>query len=426
VRSEPERQSEVASPERRGFILLLGTMSLLFLAAESPAFASQPGYVLAARLTMSTLLFAAPLLLGRPLSRRAAGVVVHGLGVGVCLSFATIAWGTGGTASPYFAFTPMLPLVFTIAVPVAPLGSLLAGLCAGGVGLARVAVERLPAHATAFWALAFATTTTYAVAGAIFNRRQRARERRLVAERLRAEAILAESERQRGRAERLALVGRLAAGIAHDVSAPLAAVRGAVATLERQLEAVGLDGATPAENARDAVERIRRILEDVRALADADQRGSEDCELVVMAEEARLALAERFRAWVSIARDPSLDGVVVHLVRDRLVHALVWVMADASGRGVRRLRLAATRDGGDVVVDLADDAADLALAPRDLPAATVREAGLALALAREELVRAGCRVDEGAPGEVKLPLRFRCTSAAAVEADEPRPAARVA
>jgi signal transduction histidine kinase len=415
------------SPERRGFILVLGVMSLLFLAAESAAFASQPAYVLVARLVMSALLLAAPVLLGRPLSRRATGVVVYGLCAGVCLAFATIAWGTGGTSSPYFAFTPMLPLIFTIAVPDIPLGSLLAGLCAGGVGLVRVAVEGLPAHQAAFWSLAFASTTTYAVAGSMFNRRQRARERRLVAERLRAEEILAESERQRARAERLALVGRLAADIAHDVANPLTVATAGVAALERQLEAHGADASVPADNVRDALERIRQTLDDVRSLADADLRGSEDCNLAVVAEEARLALAERFRASVSIAREPSVDLLPVHLTRDRLVHAIVWIMVDASGRGVRRLRLAAAREGEDVVVDLSDDAADLALAPRDLPAATVRESGLALALAREELVRAGCRVDGGAPGELRLPLRFRCAGGEATRGElAPAPAMRVA
>jgi hypothetical protein len=135
-----------------------------------------------------------------------------------------------------------------------------------------------------------------------------------------------------------------------------------------------------------------------------------------VAEQARLALAERFRTSVSIAREPSAERVTVSVVRDRLVQALVWIMADASGRGVRRLRLAAARDGAEVAVDLSDEAADLVLAPRDLPAATVREAGLALALAREELVRAGCRVEDGAPGEVRLPLRFRCEAADVADA----------
>jgi hypothetical protein len=406
-----QRYSEVTSPERRGFILVLGVMSLLFIAAESGGFAAQPGYVLAARIVMSALLLAAPLLLGGPLGPRAVRGVVYALCAGACLSFATIAWGTGGTASPYYAFTPMLPLVFTIAVPDLPLGSLLAGFCAGGVGLARVWVEGARAPTLAFWTLAFASTTIYAVAGSIFSRRQRARERRLVEERLAAEELAAESERQRARAERLALLGRLAEGVAHDVAGPLARVEAGVRHIEAEVHAAGAPDGDLADRfaaVRAAADRIRHIVDDLRTFAAADGEASEDCALAVVAEEARLILEERFRAAVTVVREPA-DLPPVRVVRARLVHALVWIMVDASGRGVRRLHLAARCDGPDVVIELADDGAALDVAGLDLPAATVREAGLALALAREELVSAGCGVEGASPGpELRLPLRIRC------------------
>jgi signal transduction histidine kinase len=396
-------------------------MSLLFLAAESPSFAAQPGYVLVARLLMSVLLLGAPPLLARPLGRRAVRGVVYVLAAGVCLCFATIAWGTGGTTSPYYAFTPMLPLIFTIAVPDMPLGSLVAGLCAGGVGLSRAWVEGLHVPALAFWTLAFGSTTTYAVVGSMFNRRQRARERRLIEERRRAEEIAAESELQRVRAERLALLGRLAEGVAHDVALPLARIEAGVGEIEVGIGAArapddDLAGAFSA--VRAAAGRIRGIVDDLRTFASADGEASADCDLAVVAEEARLVLEERFRAAVQVTRDPA-DLPRVRVVRGRLVHALVWIMVDASGRGVRRLHLAARRDGPCVAIDLADDGADLDVAGLDLPAATVREAGLALALAREELLRAGCEVEGGSPGgELRLPLRFRCPAAAAVLAAE--------
>jgi signal transduction histidine kinase len=421
-----ERDSEVTSPERRAFIILLGVMSLLFIAAESGGFAAQPGYVLAARVVMSALLLAAPVLLGRPLGPRAVRGVVYALCAGVCLSFATIAWGTGGTASPYYAFTPMLPLIFTIAVPDLPLGSLLAGLCAGGVGLSRAWMEGVRAPTLAFWTLAFASTTIYAVAGAIFSRRQRARERRLVEERLRAEELAAESERQRARAERLALLGRLAEGVAHDVAGPLARVQAGIRHIEVET-AASADGdlADRFAAVRAAADRIRRIVDDLRTFAAADGETSEDCDLAVVAEEARLVLAERFRAAVAVVRDPP-ELPPVRVVRARLVHALLWIMVDASGRGVRRLHLAARCQGPEVAIELADDGADLDVAGLDLPAATVREAGLALALAREELIRAGCEVEGAAPGgELRLPLRVRCPGAAAGAADRSA-AARVA
>lgn len=421
MRTRPAEQSEATSPERRGFILLLGAMSLLFLAVESPAFTAQPGYVLAARLLMSALLLAAPALLGR-LGPRAVRRIVHALAAGVCLAFATIAWGTGGTASPYFAFLPMLPLVFTIAVPDVPTGSLLAGACAGAVGLARVFAEGASVAQAAFWVLAFATTTLYALAGSIFNGRQRARERRLLEERAGAEELLAESERQRARGERLELVGRLAEGVAHDVATPLSEVTGSVAEIEREVAArIGSDPELAARFAgvHAALERIRRTVEDLRSFAQADLEASEDCDLAVAMEQARLTLDERFQAAVGVAL-PAANLPRVHAVRARLVHALVWIMADASGRGVRRLRIAARREGAEVLVELEDDGGGLSVAPLDLPAATVREDGMALALAREDLLRAGCQVEAATRGgALELPLRIRCP--AARDAGERRP-----
>jgi hypothetical protein len=91
---------------------------------------------------------------------------------------------------------------------------------------------------------------------------------------------------------------------------------------------------------------------------------------------------------------------------------------------VRRLHLAARCEGPDVVIDLSDDGADLDVAGLDLPAATVREAGLALALAREELQSAGCDVDAVFGPELRLPLRIRCPGAVAGATDDE--AARVA
>lgn len=414
---EPGPESEVTSPERRGFILVLGAMSLLFLAVEGSR--PQPGYVLAARVLMSALLLSAPALLARPLAPRAVRAVVYTVCGGVCLAFGAIAWGTGGTHGAYFAFLPMLPLVFTIAVPDVPVGSLVAGVCAGGVGLSRVRLEGLPAQEAMFWVLAFSATTIYAVAAAVFARRQRARERRLVGERARAEEVLAESERQRGRAERLALAGRLAAGVARDVAEPIAAVTARLRDLEHRAASAGGDAELPAALAgvRGALDRIRRTVEDLRRLAREDLEASEDCDLAVVAQEARLALQERFRATVSFAPDLGAELPRVHAVHGRLVHALVWILVDASGRRVSGIRLAAIRDGDRVTVELFERRAGLATAPLDLPAAAVEEAGLALELAREELSRSGCELEivdpAGAPGPW---LKIRCAAGRAVPA----------
>jgi signal transduction histidine kinase len=400
-------------------------MSLLFLAVEG--LAPQPGYVLVARVAMSALLLSVPALLARPLSPRLVHAIVYAVAAGVCLCFATIAWGTGGTLSPYFAFLPMLALVFTIAVPDAPVGSLLAGACAGGVGLARVWTEGVPAHEALFWVLAFSSTTLYATTGSVFNLRQRARERRLEAERARAEEVLAESERQRARAERLALAGRLAAGIASDVADPLSTVEARLGALERRVgSASGADPDLPASFAdvRAAVQRIRSTVEDLQRFAEADLEAREDCDLAVILADARATLEERFRTSVAVVQDVPVDLPWVHAVRARLVHALVWIMADASGRRVRKLHLAVRQEGAHAIVELDDHAADLALAPMDLPAATVREAGLGLALAREELLRAGCDLEAAVPGgELRMPLRITCDLAAVASS---RAAAHVA
>jgi two-component system NtrC family sensor kinase len=79
-----------------------------------------------------------------------------------------------------------------------------------------------------------------------------------VEELTRATARLREAQLQVARSERMASVGRLAAGLAHEVGNPIAAIMG--------MEELLLDGDLPADTQRDFLERMKRETERIHSV----------------------------------------------------------------------------------------------------------------------------------------------------------------
>jgi signal transduction histidine kinase len=121
----------------------------------------------------------------------------------------------------------------------------------------------------ASWIVVSAVMSTLATYGTVASRRLWWREIRIERERTEALSGLAESERRRAESERLADVGRLAAGVAHQVNNPLSAVKSNV----RWLGEAGAAGAPEAERREvvadtlAAVDRISEIVADLRRAA---------------------------------------------------------------------------------------------------------------------------------------------------------------
>ena len=278
-------------------------------------------------------------------------------------------------------------------------GLALLGDDAGGAGLGRAAVafERL--------------------ATALSEERSRLAAQVDALERARASLV---------RAERLATVGRLAAGVAHEIGNPLGAIAG-YADLARGRVASG----APAPELDDFLARIaaetRRIDRIVRDLLDFARPAAPALGPVSISDALddalRLARVQaRFKA-VAVELAIPEDLPAVRADRHRLAQVLLNVLlnaGDAMGGG-GSVRVAARTSGATVEVDVADDgpgipAADLARVfdPFFTTKPPGHGTGLGLAVCHGLMESFGGDISaENAPaGGAVLRLRFRAASSA--------------
>jgi two-component system NtrC family sensor kinase len=239
-----------------------------------------------------------------------------------------------------------------------------------------------------------------------------------------ANRSLADVRQSLMRSEKLATVGRLAAGVAHEVGNPLGAISGYAELARSRLPADG----DPA--VADAIHRIAeaagRIDHTVRGLLDFARPGS----LAL----APVSLAAVVDAAVDLARVQARFGrveVTIRLPADlprvmgrerelgQAILNLLLNAADAMG-GEGRIRIDAARAGDRVEVSVADTGPGIA--PEDLPRlfdpffttkAPGAGSGLGLAITHSILESFGGTIEaEAAPGQgAVFRMRFRTAEA---------------
>jgi signal transduction histidine kinase len=241
----------------------------------------------------------------------------------------------------------------------------------------------------------------------------------------RATERLKEAQDRLVRSERLASVGRLAAGVAHEIGNPISALMG--------LEDLVLAGGLSAEEERDFMtrmrretERIHRILRDLLQFArpaaqplGEEQQEPGDVEVAVR-DTAALVAPQRSLKDVSLSIDvsPKLPDVTLgHEPLMQVILNLVMNAADAVGSG-GKIRVAAEPSPGGVRLSVEDDGPGVD--PRVVsqlfePFVTTKEVGkgtgLGLAVCRGLVEAAGGSITldrdygRGARFVVELPAR---------------------
>ncbi|HKY40050.1 MAG TPA: ATP-binding protein [Polyangiaceae bacterium] len=189
------------------------------------------------------------------------------------------------------------------------------------------------------------------------------------------------SSKLRWSVQRMASLGRLAAGVSHEINNPLAYVLGSIELLERGLAEIGSlhpeaartgqivsDSQVALQNAKDGVERIRGIVKDLTTFSRAvpDSRRPVDVEAVL---ESTLKLTwnelrHRARVIKSFSGVPDLLGD-----EGRLAQVFVNLILNASqavpdGRQ-GTVRISTASEGGRVSICVEDDGA--CIPPEDLP-----------------------------------------------------------
>ncbi|WP_437913746.1 HAMP domain-containing sensor histidine kinase [Sorangium sp. So ce302] len=265
---------------------------------------------------------------------------------------------------------------------------------------------------------------------ALMTGRLRADEESLrakIAEIERYAADLKSAQERLVRSERLASVGRLAAGLAHEIGNPLAAILG----LQDLLLAGGL---TPAEE-RDFVERMKReterihkILRDLLDFARPAARGAaeagDDGEAghlpsgsvaEAIGDVVSLVTPQKAFRAIELERDVAPDVPAVPLAHGQLVQVLLNLLlnaADAVPRVGGRVAVRASRGaGGGARIEVEDNGPGIAEAVRETlfePFITTKEVGegtgLGLAVCRGLVEAAGgtIGVERGADGGARF------------------------
>jgi two-component system, NtrC family, sensor kinase len=217
-----------------------------------------------------------------------------------------------------------------------------------------------------------------------------------------ATSRLKEAQHRLVGSERLASVGRLAAGLAHEIGNPISALMG--------MQDLLLEGGLSESEQRDFVERMRReterihrILRDLLQFARPGARSSsEPVEpgdvSAAITDTATLVAPQKALKEVEIQLDIEQDLPLVPLSREQLVQILLNLVlnaADAVGGG-GQIGVRARTTGGQVELTVEDDGPGVPKAIRDRlfePFATTKEVGrgtgLGLAVCRGLVEAAG-------------------------------------
>jgi C4-dicarboxylate-specific signal transduction histidine kinase len=364
-------------------------------------------WTLVARAALIATLVACRWRLGRGSRTATDRVALTGAIAAAVLTPVVVVTSAGGTG-PRFGFLLSVPFILLSLLPEVPHVAAFAGFFAALVGGGVLLSERQPPALVVEWTILASVVTAATAIGA--RRVRRIATRAEDAERERREAIsqLEESEQRRAASERLALVGRLAAGIGHEINNPLSAVKGNLSCALEELERADV-----APHAREALvealaatERIAWTTADMRALASDAGAPLVSCAADDAIRDGIARAGPRLRGVkVLLDLEPGLPRVrsEPRLLADAVgqLAAQAASVRGAAGLGTPTVRIGARSVGGAIEITVDDEGPRIPA--HVLPAVfepftaqgEVRGVGLSLTLplTRELAERSGGRVE---------------------------------
>jgi len=421
-------RSTAARKERRTS-LLLGALLMFAGSAAEPLYRAFDGPLLAVRLLWCAVLVAIGLALPRA-SARLYSALLPIAAISSCWLYATTVWFNGGVASPDFQYMVLFPLMMMVLFQdevIAGAAAVLGTVSAVG---ALAWLGDAPLSQIADSLAVVVGMGVLAVFGALSFRRVRLAE--LATERARSEALsqIAVSEHRRAQAERLASLGQLAAGVAHEITNPLHAVSANVDLLadEAELSCPGLTAAETRlllDDTQLGVARLAQIVRDLREFSSGSADKLQACQVdEVIGDALRLAAFKLGKA-IEVRRSCERGLPTVTVNRRKLSQVLLNLLvnsADAleqSRTAEPWVLVAAERVGGAVQIAVQDNSpgvsAEVAArlfepfvagAPADVGT------GLGLALSREYVASFGGTLELESLGEAGARFSIRLPAAA--------------
>jgi PAS domain S-box-containing protein len=228
------------------------------------------------------------------------------------------------------------------------------------------------------------------------------------------------AEEQLAHAERLAALGELAAGVAHELNNPMAYVVMNLELVRETLERRG-DATTrePLLEALDGIRRMQEIALELRAFAGSDGEGAPEAVALGRAVESAINITRNQLRHRAVVRRELEPGLSVRAREGQLVQVLVNLLANAAQAipedGAQHTVTIATRalDGGRVEISVSDTGTGIPseILPRLFtPFATTKArgqgSGLGLAISRRIVDRFGgdIRAENLAAGGAKLTI----------------------
>ncbi len=164
-----------------------------------------------------------------------------------------------------------------------------------------------------------------------------------------------ELEERLKRSERLAALGRLSAGVAHEIRNPLSSIRGLAQYLRRRLDPDS-EEAGLAEVMIGEADRLNRVVNDLLAYARPRPPRFEPGDLGAIARRVvELTETQAQERGVELSLD--IDGELgpVELDADQITQVIFNLVLNAIESGARRVRVTARRGNGSVVLTVGDD-----------------------------------------------------------------------